>query len=149
MSETAAALGVGGTWEFEGKQYKLAPRSLTTEALFEVFVQENAINAIRRMHDRLQPHEYQAQMDGWRRDVAGLIYSFDGVVCLQAMLSTPGAKHLAFLQLAQENPQARRDVIDRLYADAKKWSELMERLGALNNRPNSQGSTPEEAPARD
>lgn len=148
MGEMSAALGVGGSFEFEGRPYKLSARNLTTEALFEVFVQENAINAIRRLQPRLGDGEYQMQMDGWRRDVAGFVYTFDGPICLQAMLSSAGARHLVFLQMHQDNPGINQGVVDRIYADATKWTELMQKLGALNNAPNSQGPTSEPAAAK-
>ena len=149
MSETAAALGIGPAFEFQGKRYKVVPRNLEMEALFELFVRDNAFKAVTQLQGKADPAAYQQQMEGWRHDSASFAYSFDGVICWRALVSTPGAKHMAFLQLSYANTEVEPELIDLVWADAEAWRRLMALMNEANNPPNSPAPAGPSPPAKE
>ncbi len=142
MAGVADTLGVGPEFVFEGKTYRVAPRTFEHEALFEHRVKAWALDDIRRAE--LTPIEYKMMMDGWRHDCASGTYTFGMPVSVAAMFSPRGQKHLVFLALNQYTPSVDMHLVDRLWADDNKWAELVDILGALNDpnraRPQSAAS---------
>jgi len=130
-------------FEFEGRIYKIGRRTFEVEDLFRRWLERNALLALQRHADAINPVQYQQQMDNWVRDCAAEIYDFEGYHSMIAQTSRTGQKELAYLTLGAFNREApvRRDVIERLVANPAKWAEFCAIQRAVNADPNS--SAPE------
>lgn len=124
MSEMAATLGIPPVFRFQGTEYKVSPRDFEVEAMAERKLEENALDAVKRFKDRLSPHDYQVQMDGWRRDVAARLYSYGSPSFMAWAFSVEGMKYMAYLQLAKLNADVTPHLIDRIWADKEAWEAL-------------------------
>jgi hypothetical protein len=137
VAETAKALATPVPFEFEGITYQVAQRNLKMEGAFEVWLEERARLAVARHQRHMSAAEYEAHLAGWRRECAAGTYSFGQALAIQAWLSEPGSKYMAFLQLAflppipkEKEPQepVTMHTIDRIWADPTKLEELFLKL---------------------
>jgi hypothetical protein len=142
MSEATAAppgmaevLGVGPEFVFQGKTYRIHPRTFEHEALFQQKVKQWALEEIQRFERIMSPLQYKLQNDGWRHDCASRLYEFEMPICQMATVSEPGAKYLAYLALAQGDKTVTPQLVDEVWKDSAKWNELNEKMTGLNN-PN-------------
>jgi hypothetical protein len=124
MSELAPLLGVSVDFEYEGKTYRLSPRTLRVEAAMEVWAETQALDAVERQRHRLGPAAYERLLAIWQRDVASCdVYCYDGEVITRAVsFPGPGLKHLALLQLSYDQGQqhkATAELVDTIFRDRR------------------------------
>ena len=125
MSELAALVGVHRDFRFKNKTYKVAPRDLEVEAAYEVWLEESALDAIKRHRRRFSPEEYEQQLAGWRHDCAtGEVYAFDGDVSRKSMRGIAGMRKLAWLQLCKAQPVP-ESLVAEVAEDVEAWTELL------------------------
>lgn len=157
----ANILGLCEEFEFEGRSYKVAPRSFAHEALYRTWLEREGLRALQRHRKEMGEDDYQVQMAGWRQDCATGIYAWPRPRCIEGMLSPEGLKQMAFIALAEHNGIG-MELIDRIW-DMKveepainpmtkevikdddgepiityarpKWEELQALMGKMNN-PN-------------
>lgn len=150
MGAVAQALGVLPEFEFEGRAYKVAERTLDVEALFELYCEDRALNKVRLHFERksLTPVEYEIHCRGIRGDMVSGVYSYGTADSLMVLLSPPGRKEMQFLRLADANRDKKVDraLIDRVWKDDAKLREL-EDLMARADDPNRGKTAQEEQPA--
>lgn len=106
---------------FEGRQFRVAKRSIDAECLFSKWVRLEALAHLRQCREAMVAEEWQMSLDGWRNDGAAHRFDFGGPLCAAAMLSVSGAKQLAFLTLSQTDGEVTPSMVDRLFADADAW----------------------------
>lgn len=141
MSEIAAALGLPVTFDFDGEEYKIAPRDFEIEGAFEVWLEEQSLKAIQRHEKSLGPVHAALQLDSWRQECAAGAYHWDGVACWQAKQSIPGRKQLAALQISKGGSMPlsdARNVVEQVFADdvaRGRLEKAMEKANADPNRP--------------
>lgn len=120
MSEIAAALAIPVPFEFEGVQYRIAGQDFEIEALFELWLQDNDIRSIRQRARTLLDAEYAAMMNGHRRDVAAKQFAYGGTIFWEAMMSLPGRKKMAQLQLSKGSGfTVEMDVVEKIFDSPK------------------------------
>jgi hypothetical protein len=126
-------------FEFEGRIYKVGRRTFEVEDLFKRWLERNALSVIQRHADAMNPIQYQTQMDNWVRDCAAEVYDFEAYHSMVALNGRAGQKEIAYLTLAAFNRESpvRRDVVERLVANATKWAEFCAIQRAVNADPNS------------
>jgi hypothetical protein len=123
LPDLASLLGLPVEFTFLEKTYKVHPRTLELEGMFSRWVSDQALQQI--LAHNLPPHILQAQMDGWRHDLAARLYDWTGWISIQAVNSEAGRKRLALLQLAKLNKGVTVDLVEQIAADSAKWAELL------------------------
>lgn len=124
MSEIARTLGLPRPFRFEGRDHPVAERDFYVEGLFELWLEQQAADAVERHKERMHPAVYADHLAGWRRDCASHVYAFGGPEAVKAMYSMPGAKHLAFLQMRQASKDATEELVERISRDPEAWRRL-------------------------
>jgi len=140
MGDTAKALGLGSTFEFDGVKYRLGAMDGEVMAVFEQWLEGRAREALKRSQRKTPPDEYQELQSALNADIAAGVYSFGSRVCAKALANTPGQKQMIFLLLKrgkQDDPETLIDhaLVDRIYEKA--FSEVMALIEADNSDPNS------------
>lgn len=139
MSEVAAVLGLPASFEFEGRQWRVAPRDFEIEGLFARWLEERALLAIQRHARALGPAAVAAQMDGWRGDCAAGLYDWGMPAAFNAAMCHAGQKELCYLQLAKAQLRGvDRDLVERLFDDDDGWARFkaaQQQADADPNRP--------------
>lgn len=132
----AAILGLPAEFTFENVSYKVGPRTFEVEAAFRRWLEREALHGLQRHKDDYAPDEYAMQLAGLRADCATGLYAFPSLAFMAGLASLEGAKEMAFLRLKKQNPQASRELVERLFADDSKWAEFVELCRGLDY-PNS------------
>ena len=170
--ETAAVLNTPEDWTYQGKTYKLRRRTFSVEAEFERFCARKQREMIRGQQEYLNALEYEALLEGWRRDAGAFAFSWGQPCSLMTLFSVPGQKQMAFLRLADANRQPpgliTPDLVEQIYQDktvlrqepvpgdsegklrdVTPWDELVELMARLDNpnRPAPQEGAQGAAPA--
>jgi len=79
------------------------------------------------------------RQDGWRRDKAARAYDWGMPTCMMAAFSMAGLKYSAYLALKEGSEKARTPAVDeglieRIFKDLHKWTDIQAKLGELNSR---------------
>lgn len=140
-------------FEFEGKVYGVTPEpTFEVEAAFQVWLEREAYLAVYRHKGTMGPDDYEAQLRGWRHDLAAKEYAYGGAVACRALQSEPGWKEMAFLLMkhAEEHggqPEpVTRELIERVAKDPAKARELLAVVWGVKD-PNPKGPTETQPPA--
>jgi hypothetical protein len=141
MSEAAAALALGFTTEWQGQTYNFAPMdNLKVQALYEAYLEDQAVAAVRRMKRKVSDDEYALQMDGVRRDMAAGVYAWRGDQWIQSVRSRTHIKHLLWLMGCFHQQGFDRALVDAMFEDPEKMAELMFKMFGL--APRGEGHDP-------
>lgn len=146
MGQTALLLGTPIPFEFEGQTFQVAPRDEDMQGQFEVFLEDRALAAIERHRPRddgrVEPGRfdfaaYFQQLEGFRKDCAVGLYSWDGPAAVMALAHAtgPGKKYLAYLQLVRLNPGVTQDLVARIFRNNAARTRLLLTLDRLNADP--------------
>lgn len=141
MSEMAATLGVPLAFEFEGVEYKVGQRDFEVETHLVQYLCDRDLETVQRFAHKLSPAEYQAQLSDWRKGVTAGVWSFGSPDFVRFYVSKPGLLKSAYFQLKKFNPALKESVIDRIWDDDAKWTELMEKMGMANADPTPAAAT--------
>jgi hypothetical protein len=115
MSEMATVLGMPQVVHFENMDYKVHPRTFEIEALFELWLEKQALRAIERHAVHMGPVWREEQMTAWRRDCASRVYSFGAPETVSAPFNPPGEKYLAYLMLVKHNTNVTEELVERMW----------------------------------
>jgi hypothetical protein len=139
---------------FDGKVYRVTPEpTFEVEAAFQVYLEREAYLAVARHKATLTADDYEAQLKGWRHDLATKVYAWGGEVCFAALRSEPGWRELAYLLLkhaeangGQPEPVG-RELVERVAKDPGKARELLGIVwGIRDPNPPGPGAPPPAAP---
>src|SRR4051812_10226523 len=120
MSEQADLLGVPVEFEFGGTAYRVGPVDFEIEAMFTRHLEQGARAFVNRHRDEMDLTEYQAHIDGLRRDAAAHSYDWDGMLAAKARATVAGVKHLAYLRLrkyTEKKVPVSEKLVDAVFAD--------------------------------
>lgn len=135
MNQTQA-VGTPGLFDFKGKTYRVAQRSIDHECLFCQWVKREAYNEIERLKDDMPAALYKMHVDGFRHDCAMKLYDWGMPFVTVAAMSPSGSKYLAYLALLELNAGVTEALVDEIYADEQgAWERLCTVMGDLND-PN-------------
>jgi hypothetical protein len=137
---------------FAGKVYNVTPEpTFEIEAAFQTHLEREAYLAVARHKATLAADDYEAQLKGWRHDLAAKEFAWGSEVCFRALRSEPGWKELAYLLLkhaeahgGQPEPVT-RELVERVAKDPEKARELLAVVWGVKD-PNPPG--PQAAAAR-
>jgi hypothetical protein len=152
MGESAAALGVSAvTFEFNGRPWPVPQTDFKVEALYCSWLEQRGFQAVQRQRDRMSPDDYREALAAWQRDVAAGEYEWEGETRFRSLsrLGSAGWRHYAWLRLNRADPEASREMIDRV-CDGGRARELDELLGRADGplgRPKSGSGSPPPASA--
>ncbi len=83
---------------FEGRTWWVTPEpTFEIEAAYQTFLERSAYLAIWRHRATLAPADYEAQLKGWRHDLAANEYAWGGDVAYRSLRTEPGWKEMAWL----------------------------------------------------
>jgi hypothetical protein len=141
-------------FEFQGKTYRVTPEpTFQIEAAYQLFLEREAYLAVHRHKGTLDPGDYEAQLKGWRHDLAAKEYAWGSEVCFRALRSEPGWRELAYLLMRHAEAQGgqpepvTRDLVERIAKDPEKARELLAVVwGVKDPNPPGPGATPPAAP---
>jgi hypothetical protein len=131
MGETADALGLGPTFEFEGTTYTLSPWTYAVQAQFERYLEAQAVAAVKRMD--LPDDERRDLLKDVYRDIAAGSYSFGSELVAQALRSLKHLKHLFLLALKVHHPGVTKDLVERMFE--RQLEELLQKMTSANADP--------------
>jgi hypothetical protein len=127
MGELAALLGSAPErFSFTGADVPVAARDLDCEALFENFLLDRALDAVRRRRRSVPEDEYKQMVAAWEQDAATGAYAWGSEAAADAVsrIGSPGWRHLAYLQIKRADPAADRHFIDEVCKDPGAAREL-------------------------
>lgn len=131
-------LGMPYPFTFEGKEYLVSERTPEHDALFKTHLEKEALLAIERHLDNMNPMIAQLQYDGWRKDLSTFQYGIGGATFLQAEYTPDGQKYFAYLSLKERSKSpVDLSLIDRIANDNEAWKNLQAIRSRLND-PNRQ-----------
>ncbi len=123
-------------FDFEDRKCMWVPRTFAIEAAFQKEHETRAYRAIQRHKKTMDADDYQAQLAGWRHDLAAEVFTWGEPLSWKFLWSLPGLKYLAFLQLKAGAQHGGDEVdlhlIDRLAEDQEKWQELLDLMLAVD-----------------
>jgi hypothetical protein len=85
-------------------QMQVSPRTFEMELLFQRWLEKRALEYVRRNRENMTGAEYEASLDGCRRDATSGVYAFGGRWAWEALRSFDGFVYNAFLQLKKVQP---------------------------------------------
>jgi len=133
MGTTADALGLGPQFEFEGTTYTLAPWTYAVQAKFERYLEDQAVQAVKRMS--LPEDERRDLIKEVYRDIAAGSYSFGSELVAQALRSLKHLKHLFFLALQVNHPGVTKDLVEKMFE--QQLEELLQKMTQANADPTT------------
>jgi len=142
MGEVAKALAQEGSFEWQGKTYRLAPLTYEAIALWEEYLAGRAWRELERARRHLSPQEYEAQARGFREDAVAGAFSFFSRASAQAQLSWEGLIEMAAVRVIVAQPdldpaEARKLVRTIHEHDLEKWAELKRKMDEQDDDPNA------------
>jgi hypothetical protein len=128
MADTMPAAGVGPSIKFRGKTYTLHPWTPELTALFEVWLQEQAWDAVERFKPGLSEEAYQRRLDTVAKLIGSRQFAFGSEACRLASTSLPGQKYSIYLQLRACDPEVTERLVEDIWAE--KQQEIIAKLEA-------------------
>lgn len=147
MSETARALGLPGSFEWQGRTLKVSPITLEIEGIFAHVLKERTAQGLQEVQGSLGEQAYRDALEGLRDDLAAGEFEWTGRVARKAVRTHAGTRELAWLCLTLPEPPPRftRKDLDALARSGKPWDQLLVLMNELNAPPpNGQGPSEEE-----
>jgi hypothetical protein len=154
MEGQQQTLKTGFPFEFRGKVHHIEKWDFNLENDFAAWVVARSKARIRADRRQDGEEEYQARMDGLRRDVDAGLYEWGMPIVVRAWRSPEGSIHIVWLTLLRQDKEVKKsDVTALARDDREKWDELWEDLIALNfplPAAPEDGETPDqEAPGKE
>ena len=142
----AALAGVPTDFRANGVTYKVMPRTLGDECLFETWLQEIAYDTIVRHHNdgkgRLDAANFAAAREGWVQDCAAGVYEWGGLAAWRRATTPSGQRRLLFLKIcAGTQPPhcgpaiSEATLADLARADPAAWQRLLDVMDAQDYEP--------------
>jgi len=137
MAEISKALGLGSTFEHQGKSYTCSPWTYKIQGEFERYLEEYAVKAAKRMRQYLTQQEYGDLIAQTQKDIAEGYYAFGNGPCMRAMQTLTHFKKILHLCLSVNHPEIEMETVDELVQN--RLEEMMEKVGEANQDPNPNG----------
>lgn len=141
MSEIARALAAEGSFDWEGKTYRLAPMTYDVISLWEDYLAGRAWKEMERSARHLTAAEFDRQARGLREDLAAGNYGFFSRVSDQARQTWEGLIEIASIRVivahADLDPIFVRKMVRKIQEHhAEKWAELKRKMEEADHDPN-------------
>ena len=130
-------------FDFEGKTYMVAPRSVDQELAFQRHLESEELQAIRSKADVFTVAEYDRAMDRYVKTCALRKYAWGGTLAWEAVNSKAGVKYLYALAVAEGSGlvlQVALELLDKVFEDDAAWKALQAVMQVLND-PNRKRPT--------
>ena len=135
--DTEAALALPETVEWQGKTLKLSPITLKIEALFTRQLMGRVSDGLRLCRTDLGEDAYRDALQGFRDDVAAYEFEWNGRVCRAATRTDAGLRDVAYLCLAELQPEFTRPQMLAIEANREKFTEVLGKLRHLSQLPKN------------
>ena len=140
----AALAGVPTDFRHGGVTYKVMPRTLGAECLFEAWLQEQAYDALLRHRKRLGELDFAAARAEWATQCADGTFEWGGLAAWRrATLTASGQRRLLFLKINEGTmpphcgPAVSEAVLaDLARADPAAWQRLLDVMDAQDYEPD-------------
>lgn len=140
MAEIAKSLGLGSTFEHEGKSYTCSPWTFKIQGEFERYLEDFAIQKVRLMKPNLTDEEYKSLVASVHKDIASGQYSFGGETVAKAIGTLVHFRVLFFFCLRVNHPEVTMQFVDELLKG--RLEEMMEKISEANSDPNPKSLDP-------
>jgi len=137
MAEISRALGLGSSFEHDGKTYTCSPWTYKIQGEFERYLEDHAVRIAKRMRQYLTAEEYSDLIAKTQKDIAEGYYAFGSPPCMRAMQTLTHFKKILFLCLTPNHPEIEINIVDELVQS--RLEEMMNKVGEANNDPNPNG----------
>ena len=137
MAEISKALGLGSSFEHDGKTYTCAPWTYKIQGEFERYLEDYSVRAAKRMRQYLTQTEYAELIAQTQKDLAEGYYAFGAGPCMRAMQTLTHFKKILHICLSVNHPGIETEVVDELVQN--RLEEMMEKVGEANQDPNQNG----------
>lgn len=134
MGMVSAALGSPVDLVYDGKTYKLSPWSYDIQSSYERYLEGEAVAALKRLRPYLTEDEYREQLSETRRDVGAGLYTFGSDIVAKAIWAKPHFKHLVWLCLQKNHPEATKDLVSKMVDD--QLDEVFAKMNEANADPS-------------
>ncbi|MGH8358118.1 MAG: hypothetical protein ACRESF_11550, partial [Pseudomonas sp.] len=145
MSELRRVLAMEGSFDWEGRTYKLAALSYEALSLWEEYLEGNALRSLERARRVLSQEAYGEYAAGIRRDLAARVYGYLSDASAKAEADWQGKIEMAAIRLfvAESNDldlaAARKLAATIQEHNFDLWCQLQEKMRGMDNDPNSPG----------
>lgn len=133
MGEHAKALGLGAQFEWQGQTWHLSPWSFGIQGQYEKYLEDQAIQAVRRQSRYLSAEEYQDLLQKTIQDIAAGVYSFGSKVVQESLKSLNNFQHIVLLCLKKNHPKVTKEEVQDIVKEM--GEELMEKMTMANSDP--------------
>ena len=110
-----AAAGLGPQVEHGGTVYQFSVLDGIGYALYQAWLERQAVRAVRAQRDYLPDAEYRVERAEVNRDIAAQVYAFGSERFTQSLRSLPGLKEVCRLALQKRHPGADDELVDALF----------------------------------
>ena len=145
MAEISKALGLGSTFEFNGKTYTCSPWTYKIQGEFEKYLEDYAMRTAKKMRQYLTEPEYADLISKTHKDIAEGYYAFGSEPCMRAMQTLTHFKKILHLCLLPKHPDMEMQTVDELVQN--RLEEMMAKMGEATADPNQNGPEAETAQA--
>jgi hypothetical protein len=97
----AALAGLPSDFPHAGQVYKVMPRTLGAELLFQTWLEDLAYLVLVKHRARLGEAEFARLSGAWARDCAAGVYEWGGEAAWRKMLTDAGQEKLLWLKIAE------------------------------------------------
>jgi hypothetical protein len=139
MAEISKALGLGSSFDFNGKTYNCSPWTYKIQGEFERYLEDHAMRTARKMRQYLTDQEYTDLIARTHKDIAEGYYAFGSEPCMRAMQTLTHFKKILQLCLQPKHPDIEMNTIEELVQN--RLEEMMSKVGEANADPNPNGPT--------
>jgi hypothetical protein len=137
MAEISKALGLGSTFDFNGKSYTCSPWTYRIQGEFEQYLESHAMKTVKKMRQYLTESEYGELVAKTHKDIAEGYYAFGSEPCMRAMQTLTHFKKVLHICLLPKHPDIDMNTVDELVQN--RLEEMMAKVGEANSDPNPNG----------
>ena len=137
MAEISKALGLGSTFDFNGKTYTCSPWTYRIQGEFERYLEDHAMKTVNKMRQYLTESEYGELVTKTHKDIAEGYYAFGSEPCMRAMQTLTHFKKVLHICLLPKHPDIDMNTVDELVQN--RLEEMMAKVGEANSDPNPNG----------
>lgn len=135
MGKVAAALGLGTSFEVNGKTYSLSPWTYKIQGEFEKYLERKAVEAFQAVAPLMTPEERAHELKALRQEITGGEYSFGSDAVAKALNSVVHLTYLFYLMLRPNHPEMTLELAGELVS--ANMADAMAKIAEANADPST------------
>jgi hypothetical protein len=145
MGAVANNLAIPADFEYNGQIYKVSPWTYEIQGIFERYLEQKAVEGVRRMKSYLTPDEYDKALKSVLADIGLQTYTFGTEEVGKALSAPENVEHIFWLCVNKFHPELIREDVREM--SKTHYDQMIAAMNVANTDPNLRKAKTEKTPS--